>query len=268
LFERSKSITEATFIDLFSSLKLEITRQTSDYINNSEFQNLEVEIWTKGLDEAQISNAHNTNFLLSPGFLQLDKKIKNSIEQCISEVLPLLEIHNAKSFSDLAHLHFSSALENFEKHMKDMIVEIEKKSDLIMKTKVEMSLFIGKALSTLSGRLSEFQKIFGAYFEQDQAKISFKGLILLSRKLWIESFVLQFSIIIKDGLKSTDWSECLAFIHLWEDVHISNLPFQKSPIHPSLFISKALFYICEEINRIDGFSIEKVFSIFFYLTDF
>ena len=254
--ERSKSIVEFTFNQLFTFAHSQITRLIQSFSKKCEVENIAFEIWNKKLDGTEVSNMKNSKLLASPILSKLDVEFSSIIASSVAQLVPLMELQQSDSFTKIAYTYFSTALLSFQKSIIEMVREIEKRDDVLQAVKINMCSFVGKAAASLAKHLAPFNTLFKDFLKENQINDSFQDCVLHSRSLWTDFVASVFSNIIKEGLTSTDWSTCRSFTCLWENVEDSIV--KSLPSHPSSFISKAIFYACEEINRLDSFSMEKV----------
>ena len=129
--------------------------------------------------------------------------------------------------------------------------------------RIQKCLFIGKSAQVLARQVqlisnSVKKSSSSGISDQDIASSNLDNIILRSMEMWIEDVSKSASFILQNGLSTTDWASEKYFQH--DESIKSEDGLLAHPLFPSMFISKFLHYNCEAINRIEAFSIKKVFS--------
>lgn len=193
----------------------------------------------------------------SPRLFSLENGLSSAANSIINDLEPLLEAESGKDIQAPIYQSFKKAWDGFQSSYLSRLDAIQKNPSISSMAKVEKTLFLGKAVNSIEKQLKSIFKLIHCTDEQiEVVKKEFDELDLKSRSLWNEKLAEKASSILLDGCQGTNWDSCFTFNDTWEDIGDPNL--KSFPAHPSLFVSNALFYICEEINRVDAFLMEKV----------
>ncbi|KAI9332678.1 hypothetical protein BDR26DRAFT_921664 [Obelidium mucronatum] len=228
--------------------------------------------------------------LVTPNY-SMDKKRRGSTASQTRVLADNEEVHverDIESFVSFFQDHYLKAISQYEKSLLVLLADVAK---LEGPTAIAQTVFIARVAKALAIKI----RILGIPVLRDESHLSnnnttssivarlkqrsiktkdaaptgldatqssLMDVHLTAMKTWIIATCDQFESNMAAGLAAEDWKNGTKFLGVWESVSISaqtEAPEDmiKLPVHASSFIVQSLFLVSSELNRLNGFILEK-----------
>ncbi len=256
--DRSRLVLAHSFTTLFSYAASQIENLISlDHLDENDLAKF---IWFKQIDGTQRFANDLSNLMYTPALAGLLASFQSFSKKMRLEIDPILNLGES---TDYVHTEFLKCWEAYQVQLLDRLSQIKHDKNQESRLMVRNSLLIGKAAQVLASQVEIMALSFkkNPSLPSDNRLTNFDNIILASHSLWIISIATSASVILLNGMSSLDWSSEKHFQFV-ESIKSEDGIALEFPIFPSIYISQFLHFICEAINRIEAFSMNKVYILF------
>ncbi|KAJ3275925.1 Golgi transport complex subunit 1 [Terramyces sp. JEL0728] len=195
-------------------------------------------------------------------FTEITVNLESEKNTFISKDLEQLSFATQKSFE--------FALDSYIHYLSNLLLEIERESATNQELIHYRMIFIGRIAKVVLDISKDLLVMFETrnLFENVKADShvsevhilasGLDDLYIRSHKPWIDFVSVRLHNYVLHNLESINWKSCIQFRSLWEESTSESSPtIYTLPVHPSNYLTTALFDISKAINRVDGYNMDK-----------